>query len=358
MIAAFPFDGEAFRIRECASGEECLAALTERPDVILLDVEMPGMDGIATCRALRAAGEERAHVIFVSVHNDLETRLRAYDAGGNDYVVKPFSPAELAQKVAVARELLEREKGLESQIEQAARTAFTAMSSMGELGVVLQFLRASFAVESLSELASELMQALQQYMLDGLVELRLAEHCWRASSQGECTQIELSILSHARGMGHTFQFRDRMVINYSAITLLASRLPLDVPDQLGRLRDNLAILAEGANARLAALASEMARQTQTQAVVHALADLSVVLELIERQQGENRLRALEMIQQHVDELERSFAHLGFSQQQEEALSQMARGMADQVGRLLGEDRAISDRLHGVIDRLRQIVRLN
>lgn len=355
QVAAFPFTDPAFEVHQFASGEACLAALDKAPDIILLDVEMPAPDGLATCRALRAAGENRAQVIFISLHNDLETRLRAYDAGGSDYIVKPVSPPELAQKVALAKQTLRRQQGLEEQVAQASQTAFAAMSSMGEIGIVLQFLRASFACETAPQLAGELINALRHYGLDGMLELHLAENDYCASSQGACTPLERSILNHAHNMERVFQFHDRLVINYPAITLVASRLPLADPAHVGRLRDSLAILAEGANARLLALTNEKTRLAQARGIGQALGDLSAALEVVETQQSNLKLSALVVMDQYILDQERAFIHLGLSQEQENSLSSMAHRTAEQIGQLLGDSKEVSDRLHGVAVGLRQLV---
>ena len=71
-------------------------------DLVLLDVEMPQMDGIELCRRLRAlAGYEKIPVIYVTLHSDFETRARAVLSGGNDLIAKPILPAELAVKVVM-----------------------------------------------------------------------------------------------------------------------------------------------------------------------------------------------------------------------------------------------------------------
>jgi hypothetical protein len=156
-------------------------------------------------------------------------------------------------------------------------------------------------------------------------------------------------------MDSQFQFRDRIVFNYPGITLVASRLPIDDPDTVGRLRDHLAILAEGASARLAALASEAARQVQGSGIHEVLSVLMVILAGTERQQATYRLSALETIDEYIVELESAFAIMELSQKQEETVSRMARGMAEKLGRQLGDSREISNNLHGVIERLKQLV---
>jgi diguanylate cyclase (GGDEF)-like protein len=75
-------------------------ALQENPDLIILDVAMPGMDGFRLCQRLRAhPGLQITPVIFVTRKGDVEQRVRGLSVGGNDYVAKPFEPQELVARV-------------------------------------------------------------------------------------------------------------------------------------------------------------------------------------------------------------------------------------------------------------------
>ncbi len=68
--------------------------------LILMDIEMPGMDGIELCKKVRALpGYENTPVIYVTLHSDFETRARSILSGGTDLIAKPLSPIELATKV-------------------------------------------------------------------------------------------------------------------------------------------------------------------------------------------------------------------------------------------------------------------
>jgi CheY-like chemotaxis protein len=82
---------------------KALGSLAEKTyHLVLLDIEMPGMDGVSFCRRLRLLpGYERTPVIFVTLHSDLETREKAIQSGGNDLIAKPIYPLELAVKVVM-----------------------------------------------------------------------------------------------------------------------------------------------------------------------------------------------------------------------------------------------------------------
>jgi len=87
-----------FDVRAVGTGEEAVReAAGWRPDVILLDLGLPGMDGFATLRALRPT--TRAAVIVVSVMPGEKDKVRALDAGADDYVVKPFGTKELVARI-------------------------------------------------------------------------------------------------------------------------------------------------------------------------------------------------------------------------------------------------------------------
>jgi DNA-binding NarL/FixJ family response regulator len=78
------------------------AARTLQPDVIVLDISMPGMSGIELASRLRASGSQAA-LVFLTVHDDEELVLAARDAGGIGYVVKPRLAADLLRAVQEAR---------------------------------------------------------------------------------------------------------------------------------------------------------------------------------------------------------------------------------------------------------------
>ncbi len=96
-----------FRIRPALSGEIALrAADADLPDLILLDVRMPGMDGYETCQQLKADPAKRdVPVIFISALDETEDKLQAFRAGAVDYITKPFQAEEVLARVRTQMEL-------------------------------------------------------------------------------------------------------------------------------------------------------------------------------------------------------------------------------------------------------------
>ncbi len=87
-----------YEVTAVASGREALAAATESaPDLLVLDVMMPDLDGFEVCRRLRAEGR-RTPVVFLTARDATEDKVRGLTLGGDDYVVKPFSLDELVAR--------------------------------------------------------------------------------------------------------------------------------------------------------------------------------------------------------------------------------------------------------------------
>lgn len=93
---------EGYKIRPVLNGELALqVAEKEKPDLILLDIMMPGMDGYEVCRRLKAnTGLKDIPVIFISALSDIADLVKAFESGGVDYIIKPFQAAEVAVRVA------------------------------------------------------------------------------------------------------------------------------------------------------------------------------------------------------------------------------------------------------------------
>ena len=90
---------EGYEVTVARSGEEGLDfATNQAPDLIVLDVRLPGIDGFEVLRRLRAVGS-KAPVLFLTARDALTDRLSGFSVGGDDYLTKPFSPRELVARV-------------------------------------------------------------------------------------------------------------------------------------------------------------------------------------------------------------------------------------------------------------------
>ncbi|MEM9539678.1 MAG: diguanylate cyclase [Cyanobacteria bacterium P01_E01_bin.42] len=119
-----------YEARSVLSGEMALrAARSAAPDLILLDISMPLMDGYQVCRELKAhANTREVPVIFISAFNEAMDKVRAFEVGGVDYITKPFQWAEVLVRVknqlkirSLQTQLLEQNAQLQQEIQERLR---------------------------------------------------------------------------------------------------------------------------------------------------------------------------------------------------------------------------------------------
>ena len=117
-----------YHVRSVTDGLEALeAALGDPPDIIMLDINMPNMDGIETCRRLKSDDRTRAiPVLFLSGLKDIEEKVRAFQAGGVDYVLKPYQIEEVLARLESHLSI----RQLQTQLQQANRELATRLDEL------------------------------------------------------------------------------------------------------------------------------------------------------------------------------------------------------------------------------------
>jgi two-component system cell cycle response regulator len=130
MVTAW-LRGSGFDVVAARDGDEALeVAAEQQPDLLLVDVTMPGLDGFDVCRAIQAASAVPPPVIFLTAHTTTAARVEGLDAGAVDYIVKPFEQAELVARVRAALRTKAVRDGL---MEQATRDGLTGLLNRREI---------------------------------------------------------------------------------------------------------------------------------------------------------------------------------------------------------------------------------
>ncbi len=127
LLCRVNLEAERMEVLEASDGPSGLAmAREELPDVVLLDVMMPGLDGWGVAEALLEDGETSSiPIIFLTARAEFRDRARGLDIGGVDYITKPFNPVELAPLV---RSLLERLE--DSDLDELRREKLTELRAL------------------------------------------------------------------------------------------------------------------------------------------------------------------------------------------------------------------------------------
>lgn len=339
---------DGYRVVTVGSGAECLAACArQRPDIILLDVEMPEMDGYETCRRIKDDNDHAAPVIFISSHDRLEDRLRGYDAGGDDYLLKPVDPEELVTKVGLRLKAVADQAQLKQMVDYASSTAMTALSSMGEMGVLLQALQRFNGCAGLDELAEAVVQALAEYSLHGVVRLRAPHATTIRSTHGEASPIELSIIDQVASMGRIVEYRSRLSVSYDHVALVVNNMPPTDDDRRGRLRDHLAVLAEGAELRTLAIHRDAV-------IERVVLQAGRTLDRIDESQREVQVASSLALHDMSTQLERAYVSAALSESQENYMAGIVGAGLERVRQALLAETDVQRQLTAVIDELKTV----
>jgi PAS domain S-box-containing protein len=113
---------QGYRVYPASDGELALEFIQSTlPDLIMLDVRMPGMDGYEVCRRLQAEDRTRLiPIIFLSALEDAQDKVKGFQVGGVDYITKPFQPEEMLARIRIHLRIRELTEGLEQEV--SART--------------------------------------------------------------------------------------------------------------------------------------------------------------------------------------------------------------------------------------------
>lgn len=227
--------GDSYTTFVVSDGTSCLQQLPEQlPDVVLLDVNMPGMDGLDVCRQIRA-DEKCRHmaIIFVSASDRKEDIIAGYEAGADDYLLKPLHHDTLLAKVACNAALIRqrRETTLLRSGPQTRETRFTQPYA--------RFVEKLRHCNSLPAVAEHLFSYTRQTNLSCRLQLCNGNQFNYFADDDLLQPIETHLLEQMRGQGLVYRFGKRCVINFEQASLLVRNMPADDSDYATQLLDFL-----------------------------------------------------------------------------------------------------------------------
>lgn len=338
------------------SVDACLPRLEEqKPDMFLLDVRMPGTDGYDFCRRIKDDDSlSRIPVTFVSSHDTIDARLSGYDAGGEDFVIKPFQPEELRRKVKVAQQIAHGKRSLQMRIDDAEMLSSLVMANMGEYAVLIQFMRKLIAQNTDREIAAGMLEMMQCYKLEGVAQTRISQRALTLSAQGTDLPLETSIVDHVRGMGRIFEFRSRSVHNFERLTLMVNNMPLHDPEFCGRLRDHLCIAVECADSRLKAIETEETNRRNQTGIREAIERISASTANARSAYLRDRAACAELVMHLEQGFSRVFAHIEMSNNDELTLTELVGTFSENLFELLDGGEETHQAMEDLGKRLKQL----
>jgi DNA-binding response OmpR family regulator len=323
---------EFYEVETFDSAEACLERVkTVQPGIFLLNVGLPGMNGFEMCRRLKGDPlTSHIPVIFISRKDDTESRLTGYDAGGEDFLIKPYAIDEVRRKVEVVRKAVANAEMLRQRIDDSEKLTVDLLTNLGEYAVVVGFVQNLNYCTSDDDIAEALLKALRAYHLDGAVQVRSSRGHFTLSEEGRDRPIERSVIESVRNLGKTVEFKRRFACNFDYLTILVKNMPIDEPKLCARVRDNLLIAAECANARIQAQEYQSQHSQSKNTASNAFDALQALIFNFRSKYSQALYQSSLQTQALLDELAGAFASLGLSDEQEIHIDGIVRRRMEQM----------------------------
>lgn len=316
---------QSCKLIHAKNGDEGLRlALKYHPDIILLDVEMPGLNGFEVCEKLKKSPDTLdIPVMFLSSRKDISERMRGYNSGASDYIIKPFNREELLARINVLDDYRQTSQRLKKDIEQAQITAEIAMTDSGDMGRIMRYVGQSYHAhdfDTLSEFFFEFFIPLQ---------LEVAVAFWHQqgevykSAEGIIQPIEQELLEQNRTGNRFVDFGCRTIINYPKVSLLIKNMPTDDPGLYGRYKDLLPHILEATNSKIQDMEDSEQALNQVGLIGQVCDDIAqqlVYLDMHHNSQSENLKSLIEQATErpeslanitNTEQLSEFYQHFGF-----------------------------------------------
>ncbi|MDK2125245.1 response regulator transcription factor [Parachitinimonas caeni] len=350
---------DQFAVLGASTGVEALSTVRrEHPPIVLLDVNMPGMNGYQTCESLKGIDPE-IRVVFVSAEDTLDARIKAYDAGADDFVQKPFRVAELVRKLRVLEQLVDDADRLREAVKNASDFAIQAMVASGELGAIVDFTRRAFGSHDADNLLKSLIGVLSsRFDLIASAQVRIEGGQRTLNSDGRSSPLEAELLTGlASDNRRVFEYGRRLVVNFPHVTVQIRDMPLEDQEARGRVRDNVQMLVEIAETRIESLVIENRIHAHKVHALNAIESTRTVVVELEAEYKRQASISLALFQDLRRQFEDRLLYLGLTDKQEQALVQLIAGSADQAAALYEAGLALDKRFASITRELQESLQL-
>ena len=323
-----------YEVKLVYTGEECLQTVKEfKPDLILLDINMPGIDGYETCLKLKQ--DPQTHyipVIFLSALSSAEEKLRGYEVGADDFIPKPFDHENLLNKI---EKLLkeyntkpeesavqenshddEENEALLKELQSSRSVALEAMRYTSDLGTVIKFYEDSALCKDFESLMQAVFVTTNSLGLNCSIQIRDGSEVFNKSSSGDISPMEISVLDVSKDKGRFFDFNTRTIMNYEHNSILIKNMPVDDEKRYGVLKDILGALGNGTEERVRTLILERAMVTNRAQVISLIQE---TFKSINQQHMLRSRESIELMERMVDDVHNAIESMDLLHYQEEKL---------------------------------------
>jgi len=263
------------KIIHAKDGDEGLRLTNKyNPDIILLDIEMPGMSGYDVCKTIKQSqNTQDIPVMFLSSKIELSDRVKGYSVGASDYITKPFNAEELIARIKVLYEYRQKCAKLKLDIVKANKTAEIAMTESGDMGRIMRYVGQSYHANNFQSLSEYFFTFFAPLNLDGVVVFWYQSKGIFYSQQSGVCPLEQELLEQHRHAQRFVDIGSSTIINYPKVSLLIKNMPVDNDALYGRYKDLFPHILEVTNEKVVTMERSESSYEQAAQISTALQDI-------------------------------------------------------------------------------------
>ncbi|QEP44735.1 response regulator [Ectothiorhodospiraceae bacterium BW-2] len=319
------------------NGEAAIQAFNQRsPDLVLLDVNMPTIDGYEVCQQIkRSDAGARTPVLFLSGKKSGEDIFRGYDVGAAAYITKPFLVEDLYNKVKHELTLAKQRLEVEDSLQLTTSALMTLQNDNAKVYSICRFLQKAFSCSDVKTLCENLFVVTRGFGTRATLYIHTDQNHLFLSDNAINHEISNSVLQMLQDEDRIYRFgHDRAVFNWGCASLLVDKLQSDV--------DNLAMLMDGFEAGMRA--------------IEGVEAFHRVIDKYRAQNHQLNLSVAKIFEDLVEQTHQELANLGataiLTVEQEDQLSAIADSHLAEVDTLFRQSLGMDEELSRVIETMR------
>ena len=316
-------ESEGHTVVRAAYGQDALnklAKMEPRADLIISDVLMPEMDGYELCREVRQDRRTQdTPFLFVSAVTTAEEKLKCFEAGGDDFILKVDLLRDVAAKASHLIDIALNRRSLEQRVRDSQRAAFQAMTYSSDLGRIVAFYQDTANAAIVEDVALRALQVTTEWELDCVLRVRKNTTYLLFKNGGNVAPLEANVLELTANKGRFFDFGGRTVVNHAHFSLLVKNMPTSNPERYGLLKDTLGTLGHAIDSRLEFVLTRDAI-SQKDAVLQALQSAMTRIRMLFQDIQHANVSATDQLKNELDD---ALLRLGLLEYQEQDIQDIA-----------------------------------
>lgn len=338
--------------------QSCQAALEEANlDYKLLVVDFVSDQELAlkACEAVGRNEDDLLPVIVYSSESSLPLKLKAFDAGCDEFIDDQMNDAELDARLMKSIYNRIANEQLKSQMQQANEMAMVAMTSSSDIGIGVQFILASHDCNNADELGQLFFQTVKYYDACCSIQLRSKYGEKNMEANGLAKSLESQLLTQLSDRGRFFDFGCRTIINYEQVSILVKNMPLDDEKRYGMFKDAFPVLAQGMDARLKAIDAQQDLKLEKALLERLTLKIQSTLLGIE-QSFQQTVKDIATVADDLSEsLLKEIPCLGLTEEQENVFEKIIETNIEQTEQVFSKGLNYDSNLLSLLDKLQSVI---